>query len=96
MVAETSFRKQGIGRAATCTMLMYGAKSLNISRFFCKINENNTASLEMFKSLGFVQCSYAACFKEVELELMSEALNDGNSTVASHGKYKTVPCPSES
>jgi RimJ/RimL family protein N-acetyltransferase len=69
MIAEKDFQGKGMGRAATCMMLIYGAKSLDIKRFFCKINEDNESSLKLFKSIGFVQCAYAACFKQIELEL---------------------------
>lgn len=45
--------------------------SLRIRRFFGKINEDNTASRNLFQHhFGFVQCSYAACFREIEFELV--------------------------
>ena len=69
MIAEKSCRGQGLGREASCLMMLYGAKHKNIRRFFCKIKEENKASLGLFqKSLGFQQCAYAACFQEYELE----------------------------
>jgi RimJ/RimL family protein N-acetyltransferase len=56
MIAEQSYRNKGLGRAATCSMLLYGATMLGIHRFFCKINEDNKGSIKLFESLGFLQC----------------------------------------
>ncbi len=92
MIAEQDYQKKGIGRAATCAMILYGAKRLGIQRFFCKINDDNIASLRLFKSLGFVQCDYAECFKQVELELKLP-LDDLRQRLEPHGIYQEVPCP---
>lgn len=69
MVAEESARGLGIGLEASCLMMLYGARQLGIRRFFCKINEDNQSSLALFRKLKFVQCDYAACFKQYEYEL---------------------------
>lgn len=69
MIAEERYRRLGLGREATCLMMHFGAVHLGFRRIFCKIKEDNEASLQLFKSLGFVQCAYAKCFREVELEL---------------------------
>ena len=74
MIARTDSQGKGLGRAATCAMLLYGATELNIHRFFCRINEDNTNSIRLFKAIGFAQCNYAACFKQVELELRKPLL----------------------
>ena len=74
MVAEKSARSQGVGSEACCLMMLYGATHLSIRRFFCKINESNEASLCLFRDkLGFQQCDYAACFRQIELELKEES-----------------------
>ena len=74
MIAEKSARGQGLGREACGLMMMYGATHLSIRRFFCKINEDNEASLGLFRhKLGFQQCDYAACFRQVELELKEQS-----------------------
>ena len=73
MVAEKSLQRQGIGREASCLMMLYTARELSIRRFFCKINENNESSLSLFRKLGFEQCAYAACFRQVELELKRDS-----------------------
>lgn len=70
MVARKDFRGKGVGREAATLMMQFGATKLSIRRFFCKIHESNVASLGLFRTkLGFSQCAYAACFREVELEL---------------------------
>ena len=92
MIAEKDFQKKGLGRAATCTMLLYGASILSIQRFFCKINDDNVASIQLFKSLGFVQCDYAECFKQVELELR-KPFGELEATLGVHGSYETIRCP---
>jgi len=70
MVAEKAARGKGVGREACCLMMLYGATHLSIRRFFCKINEDNEASLQLFKNkLEFQQCDYASCFRQYELEL---------------------------
>lgn len=91
MIAEKSFRGKQLGRAATCTMMLYGATQLGIVRFFCKINEDNNASINLFRSLGFDQCNYAACFKQVELEF-KKPLSELKAICEVHGAYTTLPC----
>lgn len=74
MVAEKSARGKGLGREACCLMMLYGAKYLSIRRFFCKINEDNEASLGLFlHKLDFQQRDYVACFRQVELDLKEQS-----------------------
>ena len=73
MIAEKSLRGTGIGQEASLLMMLYSVDHLPIRRFFCKINENNVASLQLFRKMGFVQCDYAECFRQVELELKAES-----------------------
>jgi RimJ/RimL family protein N-acetyltransferase len=69
MVAESNHRGQGIGREASLMMMLYAATHLHIRRFFCKINQDNHASLHLFRDkLGFHPCAYAECFRQFELE----------------------------
>ena len=92
MIAEKGCHRKGLGKAATCSMLLYGARKLKVERFFCKINEDNVASLSLFKVLGFVQCDYAACFKQVELELR-KSLEELERELEPCGRYREVVCP---
>jgi RimJ/RimL family protein N-acetyltransferase len=71
MIAEKQARGKGIGSEACRMMMWYGAVELGLKRFFCKINEDNVASLSLFMKLGFLQCAYAKCFKQVEVEIRS-------------------------
>lgn len=92
MIARKDYQGKGLGRAATCTMLKYGATKLGIHRFFCRINEDNLNSIRLFKSIGFQQCGYAACFKQVELELR-KPLPEMAKIFKNHGgSHSTIPC----
>jgi RimJ/RimL family protein N-acetyltransferase len=91
MIAENNFKRQGLGKSATCSMMLYGANVLKVHRFFCKINEDNIGSIKLFEGLGFVQCAYAACFKQVELELI-EPLAELNEILKPFGDYKIIRC----
>ena len=69
MIAAPSHRHKNLGTELALMMMHYGAKYLQIRRFFVKIKENNHSSLKLFKEkLGFVQFAYVACFGEYELE----------------------------
>ena len=72
MIAEKVYQRNGLGKEASCLMMLYGAQHLGIRRFFCKINEDNHASRALFEKIGFRQCNYAECFRQVELELKCE------------------------
>jgi len=73
MIAKSDYRRNGMGREATLLMMLYGATYLDVSRYFCKIHETNTPSISMFQNkLQFQRCGYAACFGEIEMELVTE------------------------
>ncbi len=95
MIARKDFQGKGLGRAATCAMLLYGVTKLGIHRFFCRINEDNTNSIRLFKAIGFEQCNYAACFKQVELDLC-KTLPEMEEIFKEHGgSFSIVPCEKE-
>lgn len=97
MVAEKGHQRLGIGREACLLMMQYGTLHLNIARFFCKINEANHASIRLFEDkLGFVQCNYAECFKQVELEQKAdsnEALRHCLEAMGAPQELATFQCP---
>ena len=95
MIARIDFQGKGLGRAATCAMLLYGATELNIHRFFCRINEDNINSIRLFKAIGFEQCDYAACFKQVELELRKPLPKMKEIFKEHGGSYSVTPCKKE-
>lgn len=73
MIAAASHRHKNLGTELALTMMHYGAKHLQLRRFFVKIKDTNHSSLKLFKEkLGFVQCAYAECFGEYELECKCE------------------------
>ena len=74
MIAAKSHQNKKMGTELALMMMHYGAKHLKIRRFFVKINEDNHASLKLFKEkIGFVQCDYAECFQQYELECKCES-----------------------
>lgn len=95
MIAEESYRKRGLGREASCLMMLYGVRRLGIRRVFCKINDCNKASLDLFEKLGFLECAYAACFQQFELELKRDTAQDMMETLEAlyGGKMSTFSCP---
>lgn len=98
MVAEASARGKGIGQEAACLMMLYGARKLGIRRFFCKINEDNHASLSLFRKLNFVECDYAACFRQYEYEFKRDKPDqvvDSISTFLDDTNLFTVLCASD-
>jgi RimJ/RimL family protein N-acetyltransferase len=49
MIAEASFRRKGCAREALKLMMHYAVTQLKMKRFFAKIGEANTSSIELFK-----------------------------------------------
>ena len=85
MIAEPYARAKGFGKEAASLMMLYAAERLHIRRFFCKINQDNVASLRLFQaSLGFVQCNFAECFREVELELKCQTTAEIIQRLSAH------------
>lgn len=77
MIAKKSHRHKGLGTELALTMMHYGASMLGIRRFFVKIKSTNTSSLKLFRDkLDFVQCAYAECFGEYELECKHQTADD--------------------
>ncbi|CAL9222489.1 unnamed protein product [Arabidopsis halleri] len=70
MIAETRSRGKGLGKESVLMMMAYGVMNLEIHKFTAKIGESNTASLSLFRKLGFEDSSYSGIFKEVTLEYM--------------------------
>ncbi|KAG7396526.1 N-acetyltransferase 9 [Phytophthora boehmeriae] len=70
MIAEEKYRRKGFAEEAVKLMMAYATSKLNVTRFFCKINDSNDASLQLFNKLGYVKCNYVAAFQEVEMELL--------------------------
>ena len=93
MIAKNECRRQGFAYTASIIMLLYGVKKLNVQRFFAKINEDNIPSIRLFQRLGFVQCNYAACFKQIEFELCKSS-DDMECYLQEklQGCYQVIPC----
>lgn len=50
---DSSNRNKGFGRAALSELLHMAFRRLNLNRLSAKITSNNTASVRLFKSVGF-------------------------------------------
>ncbi|VVB05499.1 unnamed protein product [Arabis nemorensis] len=70
MIAEPRSRGKGLGKESVLMMMAYAVKNLEIHKFTAKIGDSNTASLSLFRKLGFEESSYSSIFKEVTLEYM--------------------------
>lgn len=95
MIAEQGYQKRGMGKEASCLMMIYGSRTLGIRRFFCKIDEDNHASRSLFDKLGFLQCDYAECFKQVELEMKKGSPDELIETLEElyGGSMSSFACP---
>ena len=69
MVAEPSLRRRGLAKRALQLLMLYGVRSLGITRFFAKIGADNAPSLALFRALGYTQCAFVEAFQEHELEV---------------------------
>lgn len=74
MIAEQKSRGKGLGQEAILLMMAFALEKYGINTFRAKISESNTASLKLFRKLGFKDASYSAVFKEVTLEAPAAAL----------------------
>ena len=99
MIAEPKFRRNGLAQESLQLLLWWGSSRCGVSRFFCKINESNAASLALFeKKLSFERVAYAECFREHELEFTNEVsepstfvswrpFTEGEEVLSSKDKY---------
>ncbi|KAI3928483.1 hypothetical protein MKW98_024084 [Papaver atlanticum] len=69
MIAEPKSRGKGLGKEAVLMMMAFAVKNLSIQSFRVKIGESNSASLNLFRNLGFEVTLHSEIFKEVTLEL---------------------------
>ncbi|KAF9144638.1 N-acetyltransferase 9 [Mortierella sp. GBA39] len=79
MIAESSYRRKGMGLEALRMMMTYAYQSLGTKRITAKISTENKGSIQLFLTqLGFVQISFSQIFEEVTLErvLTVSALSD--------------------
>lgn len=55
LIAREEYRRKGYARMALKGLSEYCFNVLKLNQVYCNILENNDASLDLFKSLGFVQ-----------------------------------------
>ena len=49
MIAEPKARGKGMGKEGAGMMMCYAVDKLGVKRFYCKVSEDNVASLRMFE-----------------------------------------------
>ncbi|XP_029339178.1 N-acetyltransferase 9 isoform X2 [Mus caroli] len=64
MIAEPSYRRQGLGTEASLLIMSYG-----LTKFEAKIGQENEPSIRMFQKLHFKQVAMSNVFQEVTLRL---------------------------
>ncbi|XXG44835.1 hypothetical protein AAC387_Pa02g0080 [Persea americana] len=69
MIAEPTSRGKGLGEESILMMMTFAVENCGIQTFCAKIAESNTASLNLFRKLGFEDVAYSEVFKEITLEL---------------------------
>lgn len=56
LIAEPSDRRQGYAREALESMISYCFETLHLHQLYCNIASGNTASINLFKEAGFLEC----------------------------------------
>ncbi|XP_011696952.1 PREDICTED: N-acetyltransferase 9 isoform X2 [Wasmannia auropunctata] len=86
MIADEASRGKRRGWESVILMLLYGAETLNVDKFWAKIKLDNAVSIRMFEKLGFREVERSEVFQEVTLE--KEASSDWTSWL--HSELQTV------
>lgn len=80
MVAARVSRRKGIAREALRLMMSYAFYELGVKTFRAKIGFDNSASLALFRGLGYAEVSRSDMFREATMEL-SLTVADGAGEV---------------
>lgn len=68
MIAESSYRRRGLGYEALQLLMQFSAEQLGVERFVVKVIASNKPSIDLFqKKLGFRLVEYVECFDEMVL-----------------------------
>ena len=68
MIANPNHRRKGLAKESLFLLMNFAVENLQVERFYCKINEDNIASINLFKKIGYKQINYVPAFKEYEYE----------------------------
>ncbi|CAG9534596.1 unnamed protein product [Cercopithifilaria johnstoni] len=81
MIAESKWRRKGLGEEAVRIMLSFGFQVVGLRAFEVKISKDNVSSLKLFQKIGFVVTSQCSKFHEytlsIEEEHILEAIGSG-------------------
>ncbi|XP_011172332.1 N-acetyltransferase 9-like protein isoform X2 [Solenopsis invicta] len=86
MIADEASRGKKRGWESVVLMLLYGAETLNINKFWAKIKSDNAVSIKMFEKLGFREVERSEVFREITLE--KEASSDWTSWL--HSELQSI------
>lgn len=56
LIHDANNRQKGIAKESLQILIRYCFKHLHFSQLYCNITQDNTASLHLFESVGFVKC----------------------------------------
>ena len=57
LISDTQNRLKGYGKLSLKKIIKYAAEDLNIKNLYCNISNDNTLSINFFKSVGFKEIS---------------------------------------
>jgi RimJ/RimL family protein N-acetyltransferase len=66
--------------------MQYGINDLGVERFYCKISKTNLPSLNLFKSLGYIEINYVEVFGEFELEFVVTRMDTDTSSFLEYSR----------
>ncbi|VDO23641.1 unnamed protein product [Brugia timori] len=72
MIAESKWRRKGLGEEAVRIMLMFAFRVIGLQTFEVKISKDNVGSLKLFQKIGFVVTSECSKFNEYTLSISME------------------------
>ena len=57
LISDTQNRSRGYGKLSLEKIIKYASEDLNIKNLYCNISNDNTSSINFFKSVGFKEIS---------------------------------------
>ncbi len=94
MVAEPASRRRGIARESLLMLMRWVLENVpGVSEFVVKVTNENVASLQLFKGLGFRVRRVLNVFEQTELRM---SVADARERVASVSSMRVLTIPTDS